>query len=101
MVFLKKPYGVLPFMIRRFLISIVLLLGIIISIGISPALAEKQYTQTKQTYQQAEPSAKQESYKQEPYTQSQQSYEPTEPPVKQEPYTQTQQSYEQAESESK
>jgi hypothetical protein len=66
-------------MIRRFLVSLVLALVVILSLGISPVLAEKQYTQTQQMPAKTEP-----TFKQEPYTQSQQTF-------KQEPYTQAEQ----------
>lgn len=71
-------------MIRRFLVSLLLALVVIVSLGMSPVLAEKQYTQTKQM-----PSQTEQTYKQEPYVQSQQTYK--QEPYKQEPYTQTEQ----------
>lgn len=69
-------------MIRRFFVSLVLALVLIVSLGMSPVLAEK-YTQTQQA-----PTQTDQSYKQEPYVQSQQTY-------KQEPYTQAEQTYKQ------
>ena len=82
-------------MIRRFFVSLLLALVIILGFNASPVLAEKQYsqleqmpTQTDQTFKQEPYTQSEQTFKQEPYTQSQQTF-------KQEPYTQSQQTIQQ------
>ncbi|MEG3436699.1 hypothetical protein V0288_06160 [Pannus brasiliensis CCIBt3594] len=76
-------------MIRRFIASIALALVIILSVAISPVLAEQQYSQSQQVPEQTEQKSTQK-----PYTQTQQMPPQTEQRASQKPYTQSQQSYE-------
>jgi hypothetical protein len=77
-----------PFMIRRFLAALTLALVIILSSGISPVRAEKQYSQSQQTPAQAEQKSTQE-----PYSQSQQTPAQAEQKSTQKPYSQSEQTY--------